>query len=150
MASSMTHTPHPSPLASHPDDAPLEAVPAPHKSNKSMIRFTCPEFTTLCPRSGLPDFAHIILDYVPHRHILESKSFKLFLSSFRHHHDFHEACTLMIAQRVEACIAPTWLRIGGYWYPRGGLPIDIFYQTAPPPQNLWIPDHRTAPYRGRG
>jgi len=114
------------------------------------VRFTCPEFTSLCPVTGQPDFAHLIIDYVPDAAILESKSLKLFLGSFRYHGAFHEDCTLMVARRLVDALRPQWLRIGGYWYPRGGIPIDIFYQTGEPPAGLWLPDAGVAPYRGRG
>ena len=91
-----------------------------------------------------------MIDYVPGAHLVESKSLKLFLSSFRNHGGFHEASTLMIAKRLIAEIAPEWLRIGGYWYPRGGIPIDVFWQTGRAPKGLWVPEQGVAPYRGRG
>jgi 7-cyano-7-deazaguanine reductase len=82
--------------------------------------------------------------------LIESKSLKLYLAGFRNHGTFHEDCTVAIARRLEAALAPVWLRIGGYWYPRGGMPIDVFYQSGPPPKGLWLPDQGVAPYRGRG
>jgi len=133
-----------------PDAALLEAVPNPHPNSLYLIRFTAPEFTTLCPITGQPDFAHLVIDYVPGPKIVESKSLKLYLQSFRDVGNFHEACTLAIGKAVGAAIAPKWLRIGGYWYPRGGMPIDVFWQTGAPPKNLWLPDPGVAPYRGRG
>ena len=139
-----------SPPPSSPADARLEALPAPDGAGRCVVRFTCPEFTTLCPRSGQPDFAHFVIDYLPAKSLLESKSLKLFLVSFRNHRAFHEDCTVTIASRIEQAIKPRWLRIGGYWYPRGGIPIDVFYQSAAPPAGLWIPEQQTAPYRGRG
>ena len=114
------------------------------------MRFTCPEFTALCPVTGQPDFAHLVIDYAPDAWIVESKSLKLFLGAFRNHGAFHEACTVMIGQRLVAELAPLWLRIGGYWYPRGGIPIDVFYQHGTRPDGLWVPDQGVAPYRGRG
>ena len=138
------------PLPASPDDAVLEHVPNPHPDSPYLIRFTCPEFTSLCPVTGQPDFAHLVIDYVPKASIVESKSLKQYLASFRNHAGFHEACTLNIAKRIEGAIAPTWLRIGGYWYPRGGIPIDVFYQSGPPPSGVWLPDQGVAPYRGRG
>jgi len=140
----------PSSLPASPDAAKLEHVPNPHPGTAYVVRFTAPEFTTLCPITGQPDFAHLVIDYVPAAAIVESKSLKLFLSSFRNTCGFHEDCTLTIAKRIEAAIAPTWLRIGGYWYPRGGIPIDVFYQSGPPPEGVWLPDQGVAPYRGRG
>ncbi len=133
-----------------PDQARLEKVPNPRPESPYLVRFTCPEFTSLCPVTGHPDFAHLVIDYVPAAYLLESKSLKLYLGSFRDHADFHEACTIGIAKRLETEIAPVWLRIGGYWYPRGGIPIDVFYQSGPPPEGLWIPDQGVPPYRGRG
>ena len=137
-------------LPASPDAAVLERVPNPHPGTRYLVRFTAPEFTSLCPLTGQPDFAHLVIDYLPGDWLVESKSLKLYLGAFRNHGAFHEACTVAIGKRLEAAIAPQWLRIGGYWYPRGGIPIDIFYQTAAPPTGLWVPDQGVAPYRGRG
>ncbi len=115
-----------------------------------LVRFTAPEFTSLCPVTGQPDFAHLVIDYVPRRWIVESKSLKLYLGSYRNHGAFHEDCTVRIGKDLVALLRPGWLRIGGYWYPRGGIPIDVFWQTAPPPDGLWLPDQGVAPYRARG
>jgi 7-cyano-7-deazaguanine reductase len=139
-----------SPQPETPEAARLDRVPNPHADTFYVARFTCPEFTSLCPVTGQPDFAHLVLDYVPDAVILESKSLKLFLGSFRNHGAFHEDCTVGIAKRLLAELNPVWLRIGGYWYPRGGMPIDVFYQSGPPPEGLWLPDQGVAPYRGRG
>lgn len=133
-----------------PDQAILEKVANPHQDVTYTVRFTCPEFTSLCPITGQPDFAHLVIDYIPRAHLVESKSLKLYLTSFRNHGAFHEACTVGIAKRLVAEIAPEWLRIGGYWYPRGGIPIDIFYQTGNPPEGVWIAEQGVLPYRGRG
>ena len=137
-------------LPASPDQAVLECVPNPEKGTAYLVRFSCPEFTCLCPITGQPDFAHIVIDYVPRAHLVESKSLKLYLGSFRNHGAFHEATTLAIAKRLEKTLRPRWLRIGGYWYPRGGMPIDVFYQSGPPPKGLWLPEQGVAPYRGRG
>ncbi len=137
-------------LPDSPDEAVLEAVPNPHQETDYLVRFTAPEFTSLCPVTGQPDFAHFVIDYVPGDSIVESKSLKLFLGSFRNHAAFHEDCTVGIAKRLIEAIEPAWLRIGGYWYPRGGMPIDVFYQTGPEPDGVWVPDQGVAPYRGRG
>src|SRR5579863_4979519 len=133
-----------------PDEAKLDRVPNPHSDTHYVARFTAPEFTSLCPVTGQPDFAHLVIDYVPDRWLVESKSLKLYLGAFRNHGAFHEDCTLRIARRLVETIVPQWLRIGGYWYPRGGMPIDVFYQTGAPPDGLWLPDQGVAPYRGRG
>ncbi len=137
-------------LPASPDEAVIEKVANPAPGTTYLVRFTAPEFTCLCPLTGQPDFAHLVIDYVPGEWIVESKSLKLYLGSFRNHGAFHEATTMTIAERLVGEIAPAWLRIGGYWYPRGGMPIDVFYQTGPPPEGLWIPDQGVAPYRGRG
>jgi 7-cyano-7-deazaguanine reductase len=137
-------------LPETPDAAVLETVPNPHPGMLYAVRFTCPEFTALCPITGQPDFAHLVIDYVPEAAIIESKSLKLYLGAFRNQGAFHEDCTLAIARRLIDALAPRWLRIGGYWYPRGGIPIDVFYQTGEPPTGLWIPDPGVAPYHGRG
>jgi 7-cyano-7-deazaguanine reductase len=147
---SLTQLGRRSTLPQSPDEAVLETVPNPQPGLAYVVRFTCPEFTSLCPVTGQPDFAHLVIDYLPDAAILESKSLKLYLGAFRNHGAFHEDCTLTIARRVIETVAPKWLRIAGYWYPRGGIPIDIFYQTGDPPGGLWIPDPGVAPYRGRG
>ena len=137
-------------LPESPDAAVLEKVPNPQPGVRYVARFTCPEFTSLCPVTGQPDFAHLVIDYLPGDWLVESKSPKIYLGSFRNHGAFHEDCTVGVARRLVAEIEPQWLRIGGYWYPRGGMPIDVFYQTGPTPDDLWIPDQGVAPYRGRG
>ena len=133
-----------------PAEAVLERVPNPHPRKAYLARFAAPEFTSLCPITGQPDFAHLVIYYAPAKWLLESKSFKLYLASFRNHGAFHEDCTLEIAGRLVEFLQPRWLRIGGYWYPRGGMPIDVFWQTARPPAGLWIPEQGVPPYRGRG
>jgi 7-cyano-7-deazaguanine reductase len=137
-------------LPTSPDAAQLDTVANPHPGHPYLVRFTCPEFTSLCPVTGQPDFAHFVIDYLPDAAILESKSLKLFLGSFRNHAAFHEDCTVMIARRLVAVLSPRWLRIAGYWYPRGGIPIDVFYQTGEPPAGLFVPEPGVSPYRGRG
>jgi len=140
----------PAELPESPDQAQLDPVANPHPDENYLVRFTAPEFTSICPVTGQPDFAHLVIDFVPDQLIVESKSLKLFLGSFRNHGAFHEDCTVAIAKRIVAAIAPRWLRIGGYWYPRGGIPIDVFWQTGVPPEGLWLPDQGVQPYRGRG
>ncbi len=133
-----------------PDKAVLEAVPNPHPGSDYVVRFTAPEFTSLCPITGQPDFAHFVIDYVPGKAIVESKSLKLFLGSFRNVGAFHEDCSLTIGKRIQAAIKPRFIRVAGYWYPRGGMPIDIFWQDGKLPKGVWLPDPGVAPYRGRG
>lgn len=146
----LTQLGHAAAIPASPNEAVLETVANPHPDALYLVRLTAPEFTTLCPVTGQPDFAHIVLDYAPGDRLVESKSFKLFLGSFRNHPGFHEDATLAIARKVEVAAAPRWLRIGGYWYPRGGIPIDVFWQSAPPPEGLWLPDQGVPAYRGRG
>jgi 7-cyano-7-deazaguanine reductase len=148
--SSLTQLGRQTTLPASPDEARLETVPNQHPGERYVVRFTCPEFTSLCPITGQPDFAHLVIDYVPKERLVESKSLKLFLGSFRNHGAFHEDCTLTIAKRLEAALEPVWLRVGGYWYPRGGMPIDVFYQTGSPPEGLWLPEQGVPPYRARG
>jgi len=136
--------------AASPDTAVLERVPNPHKGTLYACRFTAPEFTSLCPVTGQPDFAQLVIDYVPKNWLVESKSLKLYLTSFRNHGAFHEDCTVAIGKRVASLVEPHFLRIGGYWYPRGGIPIDVFWQTGALPSGVWLPDQGVAPYRGRG
>ena len=136
--------------AASPADARLEYVANPRPGRPYLVRLTAPEFTSLCPVTGQPDFAHLVIDYAPNATIVESKSLKLFLQSFRNHGAFHEDCTVGIAERLVAEMAPHWLRIGGYWYPRGGIPIDVFWQSGPPPEALWLPPQDVPGYRGRG
>ncbi len=133
-----------------PDKAQLERVANPHPDTNYLARFTVPEFTSLCPVTGQPDFAHLVIDYVPKDWLVESKSLKLYLGSFRNHGAFHEDCTVAIGKRVAELLEPHYLRIGGYWYPRGGIPIDVFWQTGDCPSDVWLPQQGVAAYRGRG
>ncbi|HEU4650021.1 MAG TPA: preQ(1) synthase [Croceibacterium sp.] len=152
----MSDTPAPrhlgqaSALPASPEQAELDYVPNPRPGVLYLVRFAAPEFTSLCPVTGQPDFAHLVIDYAPGETIVESKSLKLFLGSFRNHCGFHEDVTVGIGQRLYDEMRPRWLRIGGYWYPRGGIPIDVFWQSSVPPGDLWLPEQGVAPYRGRG
>jgi 7-cyano-7-deazaguanine reductase len=141
---------HLSDLPTSPDAALLDRVPNPHPGEVYLARFTVPEFTSICPVTGQPDFAHLVIDYAPAAWLVESKSLKLYLSSFRNHGAFHEDCTVAIGLRLRELLSPRYMRIGGYWYPRGGIPIDVFWQTGDAPNGLWLPDPGVQPYRGRG
>jgi 7-cyano-7-deazaguanine reductase len=132
-----------------PDQAKIETVPNPRPRDLYLVRFAAPEFTSLCAVTGQPDFAHLVIDYAPRAKLIESKSLKLYLGSFRNHPAFHEECTLTVGRRLAQELKPRWLRIGGYWYPRGGMPIDVFWQTGAPPPGLWLPEQGVPPYRGR-
>jgi 7-cyano-7-deazaguanine reductase len=137
-------------LPASPEEAILETVPNPHPETPYAVRFTVPEFTSLCPLTGQPDFAHLVIDYVPDARLVESKSLKLYLGAFRNHGAFHEDCTVAIGKRLVNTLKPHWLRIGGYWYPRGGIPIDVFWAHGTVPQGVWLPEQGVPPYRGRG
>jgi 7-cyano-7-deazaguanine reductase len=141
---------HATPIPASPDQAHLERAPNPQPGTPYLVRFSAPEFTSICPVTGQPDFGILVIDYAPKDWIVESKSLKLYLQSFRNHGAFHEDCTIAVAKRVIETISPTWLRIGGYWNPRGGMPIDVFWQTGAPPDGLWLPDQGVASYKGRG
>jgi 7-cyano-7-deazaguanine reductase len=140
----------PTPLAASPHEAQLDRVSNPHPGSPYAARFTFPEFTTLCPVTGQPDFAIIVIDYAPARWLVESKSLKLYLNSFRNHGKFHEDCTVAIGKRLVDRLRPRYLRIGGYFFPRGGMPIDVFWQSGRLPRGVWLPDQGVPGYRGRG
>jgi 7-cyano-7-deazaguanine reductase len=144
------HLGQPSRIPASPGEAVLDRVPNPHPDTDYVARFTVPEFTTLCPVTGQPDFAHFVIDYVPRKYLVESKSLKLYLASFRNVGGFHEDATVAIGKTLVARLAPKFLRIGGYWYPRGGMPIDVFWQHGKLPAGLWLPEQGISPYRGRG
>lgn len=133
-----------------PDEAVLDRMPNSHGDSLCTVRFSAPEFTVLCAVTGQPDFAHLVIDYVPRKWVLELKSLKFYLASFRNHSGFHEQITITIGKRMAACLEPAYLRIGAYWYPRGGIPIDVFWQTGTPPAEVWLPDQGVATYRARG
>ena len=148
--SDLTQLGQPTPLPESPDKATLERVANTQAESPYCVRFTAPEFTSICPMTAQPDFAHLVIDYVPDKWLVESKSLKLYLGAFRNHGAFHEDCTVAIAKRLVEHLTPVWLRIGGYWYPRGGMPIDVFYATGAKPEDVWIPDQDVPAYRGRG
>ena len=150
MTRKLTRLGHKVAIPSSPESAVLEAVPNRDTDTDFVVRFTAPEFTCLCPVTGQPDFAHFVIDYCPAKASVESKSLKLFLSSFRNHAGFHETTTVMIGKRIMAAIKPKYLRVAGYWFPRGGMPIDVFWQAGKLPSGVWLPDTGVASYRGRG
>ncbi|HET9716392.1 MAG TPA: preQ(1) synthase [Pseudolabrys sp.] len=149
MAKKIVQLGRPVPIPPSPAKANLERVANPHVGTDYVARFTAPEFTTLCPITGQPDFAVLVIDYVPQRYLVESKSLKLYLNSFRNVGAFHEDCTVAVGKRLFTLLKPKWLRIGGYWYPRGGMPIDVFWQRGKLPKGVWLPDQGVPPYRAR-
>ena len=153
MADKISHLAHlgtPSEIPNSPEEASLDRVPNPHPDAHYVARFTVPEFTSICPVTSQPDFAHLVIDYVPDQWLVESKSLKLYLTSFRNHGAFHEDCTVAIGMLLKSLLEPHFIRIGGYWYPRGGIPIDVFWQAGKCPDDVWLPDQGVQPYRGRG
>jgi 7-cyano-7-deazaguanine reductase len=140
----------PTAIPAAPDQAVLDRVRNPHPNTNYLARFTFPEFTVMCPVTGQPDFATLVIDYVPRAWLVESKSLKLYLNSFRNHGAFHEDCTVAIGKRLFGYLTPRFLRIGGYFYPRGGMPIDVFWQAGRLPRGVWVPDQGVPSYRGRG
>ena len=149
MAKSRLQLGRPMAVPASPAEARLDRVPNPHPDTNYVARFTMPEFTVMCPVTGQPDFAIMVIDYVPRRYLVESKSLKLYLNSFRNHGDFHEACTVAIGKRLTTLLKPKWLRIGGYFFPRGGMPIDVFWQAGRLPAGVWAPDQGVPLYRAR-
>jgi 7-cyano-7-deazaguanine reductase len=139
----------PTRLPASPGEARLDRVPNPHRDSPYVARFTAPEFTALCPITGQPDFAILVIDYVPNHWLVESKSLKFYLASFRNHGAFHEDCTVTIGKTLVKLLRPRWLRIGGYFHPRGGMPIDVFWQAGRLPAGVWVPDQGVPTYRGR-
>jgi 7-cyano-7-deazaguanine reductase len=140
---------HPTPIPTSPSEAVLDRVRNPHPDTNYVARFTFPEFTVMCPITGQPDFATLVIDYVPRDFLVESKSLKLYLNSFRNVGAFHEQSTVAIGKKLAALLKPKWLRIGGYFHPRGGMPIDVFWQAGKLPSGVWVPDHGVGTYRAR-
>jgi 7-cyano-7-deazaguanine reductase len=140
---------HPAPVPTSPSEAALDRVRNPHPGANYVARFTFPEFTVMCPVTGQPDFATLVIDYVPRGFLVESKSLKLYLNSFRNVGAFHEQCTVAVGKRLAALLTPKWLRIGGYFHPRGGMPIDVFWQAGKLPSGVWVPDQGVGTYRAR-
>ncbi|MGH6673650.1 MAG: preQ(1) synthase [Xanthobacteraceae bacterium] len=136
-------------IPASPGEAVLDRVPNPHTDTNYVARFTFPEFTVMCPVTAQPDFATLVIDYVPRRYLVESKSLKLYLNSFRNHAGFHEECTVAIGKKLAVLLKPKWLCIGGYFHPRGGMPIDVFWQAGKLPAGVWAPDQGIGTYRGR-
>ena len=104
----------------------LETFINKHPENEYVVSFTCPEFTSLCPKTGQPDFAKIIISYIPREKMVESKSLKLYLFSFRNHGDFHEDCINIIMKDLVALMDPKYLEVLGLFTPRGGIAIYPF------------------------
>ena len=108
----------------------LETFPNKHPENEYLVTFSCPEFTSLCPKTGQPDFAKIIINYIPRHRMVESKSLKLYLFSFRNHGDFHEDCINIIMKDLVKLMDPRYLEVIGLFTPRGGISIYPFANYA--------------------
>jgi len=104
----------------------LEAFANKHPERDYFVKFNCPEFTSLCPKTGQPDFATIYISYVPDKKLVESKSLKLYLFSFRNHGDFHEDCVNIILTDLVKLLAPKYMEVWGKFTPRGGICIDPY------------------------
>ena len=146
----MTYLGKSTPAPESPDEAVLDRIPNAHPDTPYLVRFSAPEFTTLCAVAGQPDFAHFVIDYVPRAWLIESKALKFYLSSFRNHVNFHEQCTVSIGKRLALSYEPEYLRICGFWYARGGMPIDVFWQFGTLPSQAWLPDPGIPTYKARG
>lgn len=108
----------------------LETFVNKHPDNEYLVTFNCPEFTSLCPKTGQPDFAKILINYIPREKMVESKSLKLYLFSFRNHGDFHEDCINIIADDLFRLMDPLYLEVTGIFTPRGGIAIYPFANRA--------------------
>ena len=104
------------------------------------IRLSVSEFTSICPVTKQPDFGVLIIDYVPKNRLVESKSFKIYIQSYRNYGIFHEEAVMKVGVDLFKSIKPVWFRIAGYFAPRGGIPIDVFWQSSKKPNNLEIPE----------
>ena len=136
-------------VKSSPDSFILDCVNNPHLDHDYSIRFIAPEFTSICPITSQPDFGKIIIDYVPNKLLMESKSFKLFLFSFRDYGGFHEDCTIKISKKIIKYVKPKWIRVASFWNPRGGIPIDIISQTGKKPVNVIVSELNIPIYGNR-
>ncbi len=110
----------------------LEAFPNKHPENDYSVVLECPEFTSLCPKTGQPDFGKIVIRYIPAERLVESKSLKLYLFSFRNHGDFHEDCVNIILKDLVRLMAPKYIEVEGFFRPRGGISIRPFANYAAP------------------
>ena len=114
------------------DPSVLETFENKHQDNDYMVTFNCPEFTSLCPKTGQPDFATIFVNYIPNVRMVESKSLKLYLFSFRSHGDFHEDVVNIIMKDLVKLMEPKYIEVIGKFYPRGGISIYPFANWANP------------------
>ena len=150
MSDKLTQLGHRSEIAASPHEAFLEKIAvADGRMLGTVIRLSATEFTSLCLVTGQPDFATIYVDYVPRNWLIESKSYRLFLGSFRAFGTFHEEATVVIRDRLVLALDPVYLRVAAFWYPGGSIPIDVFCQYGRLPANCWAPDLGIPAFRGR-
>ena len=114
------------PVPTSPDEATLETFQNSHPDRDYLIKFDCPEFTSICPITGQPDFGQIIIEYIAGQRCVESKSLKIYLFSYRNHGAFHEQVTNMILDDLVAACEPRWAKVSGIFRPRGGIAIEVF------------------------
>jgi len=135
-------------IARTPQKAILETFQNAHPGADYVVRLSAPEFTTLCPITGQPDFAVIVVDYVPSDLLVESKSLKLFLGSFRNYGTFHEDCTVYIHNRLKEAMSPKFIRVTGIWNARGGIAIDVVVESGVLPPSCTVLPLGKTDYRG--
>jgi 7-cyano-7-deazaguanine reductase len=151
MTDNLTHLGKQSPIERDPNNVILDRIVNPSPALLYSCRFTAPEFTSLCPKTGQPDFATMVIDYVPNKFLLESKSLKLLLFAYRDRGDFHEKCTTEIGERIYNTIEPHWFRIAGFWNARGGISIDVVWEAGNLPNGVRALDVNAVPaYKSRG
>jgi 7-cyano-7-deazaguanine reductase len=132
----LTHLGKQSVIETNPNKVVLDKIPNPNSDTNYCCRFTAPEFSSTCPKTGQPDYATLIIDYCPRNHLLESKSLKLYLFAFRQHGAFHEDVTVSIGKRIYNLIGPRWLRIAGFFNGRGGISIDVVWESGEVPEGV--------------
>ena len=122
----------------------LETFENKHPENEYVVTFNCPEFTTLCPKTGQPDFGHIFISYIPRERMVESKSLKLYLFSFRNHGDFHEDCVNIIMKDLVRLMDPRYIEVRGIFMPRGGISIYPFANYGDEDHQDYVKNRRLA------
>jgi 7-cyano-7-deazaguanine reductase len=132
-------------IPSNPHLAHLETIDLQARKCPMMVRLSTIEVTTLCPVTSQPDFGKLLIDYIPRTKLIESKSLKLFLGSFRNFNTFHEQCIDYITDRLFESLDPTWIRVAGLFHPRGGISITPVCTLGNIPDGIYIPDLRLQP-----
>ena len=139
---------HPTEYRTDYDPSVLETFENQHPENDYWVQFNCPEFTTLCPITGQPDFAEIRILYIPDKRMVESKSLKLYLFSFRNHGDFHEDCVNIIMKDLIQLMEPRYIEVTGLFVPRGGISIHPYANYGQPGTKYeHLAEHRMANYK---